>query len=67
MKKTEAHLNPNSQTAQERDWILVRESRPEDYDGSTRFDRMTPHARLVWLDMSADFVSRNGKARQKTD
>jgi len=61
MKKTEPNLISNEQIAKERDWALVRESRPEDYDGSTRFDRMTPHDRLVWLDMSVDFVSRNAR------
>ena len=34
----------------------VRRSRPEDYDGHTEFDRMTPAQRLVWLDEATLFV-----------
>jgi len=34
----------------------VRRSRPEDYDGHTEFDRMTPAQRLAWLDEATLFV-----------
>ena len=34
----------------------VRRSRPEDYDGHTEFDRMSPAQRLAWLDAAALFV-----------
>lgn len=43
------------------DWEILRRSQPEDYDGHTAFDRMTPAARLAWLDAAAEFVSRNSK------
>jgi hypothetical protein len=36
----------------------VRLSRPEDYDGHTEFDRMTPSQRLAWLDEATLLVFR---------
>ena len=36
--------------AQEQALEAVRHSRPQDYDGHTEFDRMTPGQRLAWLD-----------------
>jgi len=36
--------------AREQALEAVRHSRPEDYDGHTEFDRMTPAQRLAWLD-----------------
>ena len=35
---------------QEQALETVRHSRPQDYDGHTEFDRMTPGQRLAWLD-----------------
>ena len=35
---------------QEQALEAVRHSRPQDYDGHTEFDRMTPGQRLTWLD-----------------
>jgi len=35
---------------QEQALEAVRHSRPQDYDGHTEFDRMTPSQRLSWLD-----------------
>jgi hypothetical protein len=40
----------------------VRRSRPEDYDGHTEFDRMSPAQRLAWLDEATLFVWKQ-KAR----
>ena len=47
---------------QEQALEAVRRSRPEDYDGHTEFDRMTPAQRLAWLDEATLFV-RKQKAR----
>ena len=43
----------------------VRLSRPEDYDGHTGFDRMTPSQRLAWLDEATIFVFNQGAATKK--
>ena len=43
------------------DWEALRHSRPADYDGHTGFDRMTPAARLAWLETAVEFVSRHAK------
>jgi len=40
------------------DWEVLRRSRPEDFDGHTGFERMTPTERLRWLDQAVEFVSR---------
>ena len=47
---------------QEQALEAVRRSRPEDYDGHTEFDRMSPAQRLAWLDEAALFVWKQ-KAR----
>ena len=47
---------------QEQALEAVRCSRPEDYDGHTEFDRMTPAQRLAWLDEATLFVWKQ-KAR----
>ena len=41
---------------QEQALKAVRRSRPEDYDGHTCFDRMTPAQRLAWLDAATEFI-----------
>ena len=41
---------------QEQALEAVRRSRPEDYDGHTEFDRMSPAQRLAWLDEATSFV-----------
>ena len=41
---------------------MKRRSRPEDYDGHTEFDRMSPAQRLAWLDEATLFVWKQ-KAR----
>ena len=48
---------------QEQALEAVRWSRPEDYDGHTEFDRMTPAQRLAWLDEATLFVwKQNARA-----
>jgi len=42
-----------------------RLARPEDYDGHTEFDRMTPGQRLAWLDEATMFVFNQGAATKK--
>ena len=50
---------------QEQALEAVRLSRPEDYDGHTGFDRMTPSQRLAWLDEATMFVFNQGAATKK--
>jgi len=51
--------------ATQRDWAVLRQSQPSDYDGHTGFDRMTPAARLEWLDTAVQFVAdAAGRARK---
>ncbi len=47
---------------QEQALEAVRLSRPEDYNGHTEFDRMTPGQRLAWLDEATMFVFNQGAA-----
>ncbi|HXN35088.1 MAG TPA: hypothetical protein VN877_02890 [Opitutaceae bacterium] len=35
----------------------IARSRPEDYDGHTEFERLTPAERLVWLESAIRFIS----------
>jgi hypothetical protein len=43
----------------------IARSQPADYDGHTEFSRMTPAARLAWLDAAVVFIeSRGGEPRQ---
>ena len=46
---------------QEQALAAVRRSRPEDYDGHTEFDRMTPGQRMAWLDEAALLVFSHKK------
>ena len=50
---------------QEQALEAVRLSRPEDYDGHTGFDRMTPGQRLAWLDEATMFVLNQRAAAKK--
>ena len=34
----------------------IRRSKPEDYDGHTEFERLSPDARLTWLEAAVRFV-----------
>lgn len=43
---------------------VVRRSRPEDYDGHTEFDRLSPDARLAWLEAAVRFVQSSKQARR---
>jgi len=43
---------------------IIYKSSPEDFDGHTGFDRMTPAARLAWLETAVEFVtSANARRR----
>jgi len=55
--------------ASERDRAVVRQSHPEDYDGHTHFDRMSPADRLAWLETAVQFVSeaKNQLSRRRLD
>jgi hypothetical protein len=43
--------------ASAQDWEVLRHAKPEDFNGHTGFDRMTPAARLEWLDAAVQFVA----------
>lgn len=47
------------------DWAVLRQCRPDAFDGHTGFDRLTPAARLAWLDTAVQFVAEN-KGRKST-
>ncbi|MBN1532866.1 MAG: hypothetical protein JXA20_09405 [Spirochaetes bacterium] len=43
---------------------LLRQARPEDFDGHTEFERMAPEERLMWLSQCAQFCAEiNGVSR----
>ena len=44
------------------DWAALKASNPRDYDGHTEFHRMTPAARLEWLDSAVEFVAQGKQA-----
>jgi hypothetical protein len=49
------------------DWEVLRQSRPEDFQGYTGFERMTPAARLEWLEAAVQFVTETaGLARKES-
>ena len=50
---------------QEQALEVARNSRPQDYDGHTEFDRMTPGQRLAWLDEATMYVFNQGAATKK--
>ena len=50
---------------QEQALEAVHHSRPQDYDGHTEFDRMTPGQRLAWLDEATMFVFNQGATTKK--
>jgi hypothetical protein len=43
---------------------IVAGSTPEDYDGHTEFDRLSPRARLEWLDAAVQFADSARRARE---
>jgi hypothetical protein len=53
-------MNPDNQSVGQvsvHDWEVLRRSQPEDFDGHTGFDRMTPAERLEWLEAAVQFVT----------
>lgn len=36
---------------------IIAQTSPEDYDGHTKFSRMTPAQRLAWLDQAVLFIA----------
>jgi len=52
---------------QEQALEAVRCSRPEDYDGHTEFDRMTPAQRLAWLDEATLFVRKQNAQSSRAE
>jgi hypothetical protein len=43
---------------------IIARSKPEDYDGHTEFDRLSPQERLEWLDAAVQFIeSRRARVR----
>lgn len=63
-------MNPEKQPpvrATPQDWEALRQSRPSDYDGHTAFERMTPAARLEWLEAAVQFVSEAHEVRRNPD
>lgn len=42
---------------------IIAQSKPEDYDGHTEFDRLSPQARLEWLEAAAQFAEMARQAR----
>lgn len=49
----------SSGQASAHDWDVLRQSQPEDFDGHTGFDRMTPADRLEWLEAAVQFVAES--------
>jgi hypothetical protein len=36
--------------------LIIADSRPEDYDGHTEFERLSPSDRLDWLDAAVTLI-----------
>ena len=45
---------------------IIAASRPEDYQGRTEFDRLSPRARLAWLDAAVVFIAEQRQRRELT-
>ncbi len=43
---------------------IIRRSKPEDYDGHTEFERLSPDARLAWLEAAVRFVQASKEVRR---
>jgi hypothetical protein len=43
---------------------IIAASRPEDYDGHTEFNQLSPRARLEWLESAVSFAENARKARE---
>jgi len=37
-------------------WEAIARSTPEDYDGHTEFERLSPSDRLAWLETAVQFI-----------
>jgi hypothetical protein len=44
---------------------IIACSRPEDYDGHTEFERLSPKSRLEWLESAVRFIELARRARVK--
>lgn len=42
----------------------IRRSKTEDYDGHTEFERLSPDARLTWLEAAVRFVQASKEVRR---
>lgn len=42
----------------------VRRSQPQDYDGHTEFGRLSPDARLTWLEAAVRFIQSSKTVRR---
>ena len=51
------NLQSSKVSATKEDLEVLHRSSPADFDGHTGFDRMTPAARLAWLEIAVEFVS----------
>ena len=38
---------------------IIADSKPEDYDGHTEFERLSPSERLDWLDAAVSFIEES--------
>ncbi|TSJ78975.1 hypothetical protein [Rariglobus hedericola] len=56
----------DSSFASKADWAALKQSTPQDYDGHTEFSRMTPGARLRWLEQAAEFILSRKTSLRKT-
>jgi hypothetical protein len=45
---------------------LVREPAPEDFDGHTEFDRLSPEQKLLWLSDAARFIHEARRIREQS-
>ncbi len=45
---------------------IIAQSRPEDYDGHTEFERLSPSDRLDWLDAAVTFIEDSQRNRRRT-
>jgi hypothetical protein len=43
-------------------WQIIARSKPEDYDGHTEFERLSPSDRLDWLDAAVTFIEESQRS-----
>lgn len=53
-------------TPEERAWVSLRlaDSKAENFDGHTEFEKLSPQARLQWLDAAVSFWDLARRARE---